>query len=853
MVRLRTDRWYSAAGQHRSRGQVAQRNAGPRRLISLCFLLALVIVLMQKAADPSYVRNAFTALGVPLEPAAHAPRPLPEGTAAFAASAETSGQADAASRPPAATASFQAACRDLVPRLLEELAPSQLPKLAESWFAPAGAVAADRPSAVWPEAAPAWLDALADQTRASPLSREAQAAWLEHLQQFADQWQQLREHPYRAELEGQLRPELLRVVSDYLDQQLLAGLRDASPWTSSETTAFWRLLQRSPPAGAAGRLPMVQTQQLLTAPPSQRGVPVRYRGSVRRVEFADRAFSPLGLSGGYWVLWLRGADNAVQPVAVYTRDPQVAQLASSLEAGGDDFPEIEVRGVYAKRLAYASQAGVEVAPTLFAWQVRPLAAPLAETADAAPGAEMGHAGAAAAAETPPWATAGADDPLQSVWADEMQRLLTPAAVAQIEDYVTTRQGAVPDALLQIFHAARRVGWSRAVTLPRPLTLPGEVILRGQTLRGWVRAATPVELTDDQRGWFQAADDERLYRVDMSLGVEPAASQSTQLVSVYCQRVPEVWLLSAQLRQPAEFAAVTLEAPSGPRPLWCALAAAPQWKFPAELSVAQLQPLLEPALSTSHFELGWLGWDLNHLEPAARRHQRPLASEESDGFFSLIRLVAAQPKSPPGELAAETSPLTLLTDAQRHVGRRVQWPVRIVSARVVPVDDPAQQRQLGAERYVQWDGFVDLGEDRIRLKPASDDGAGPPLEFVGEFPITIVSTAELAASPLTAGRLTADHLTAGQTSWEVGQYAQLDGRFYRMWSYDSEMMHARDPRSRQIAPLVIAQRITPVTPALASQTNAVGWFGWALCAATLVILAGILWSAAGAMRPLRRRH
>ena len=67
MVRLRRDRWYTADGQKRSRSRVKQQGLGGRRLISLCFLLGLVVLLMQRSADPKYISNAFRALGVPLE------------------------------------------------------------------------------------------------------------------------------------------------------------------------------------------------------------------------------------------------------------------------------------------------------------------------------------------------------------------------------------------------------------------------------------------------------------------------------------------------------------------------------------------------------------------------------------------------------------------------------------------------------------------------------------------------------------------------------------------------------------------------------------------------------------------
>ncbi len=933
--------------------------------MSLCFLLALVVMLMQKAADPRHVRNAFQALGVPLDDAAERGGDSPDQVTLeperdWSTLGNSSAQPDSAPTDRAMT-DWEMACRDLVARMLDELTETEIAQLATNWFAAAhvpdvpgrepavsGALETQLSALNLAERSSPILDELADETRQADISEAEKMEWLLRLEEFRQQWQQLGDGSRPSELPSALSPELQSSITHYLDQRLVATLRDATPWTQAETLPFWRLLQRGKSEKGDGtfesqhatrsrgpRISIVNTYQLAAEADALRGTTIRFRGSVRRVE---RSYSPLGIDGGYWIVWLRGADEAVQPVAVYTSDPRAAELAEQLSPKTIDFPPVEVEAIFAKRLAYSSASGVQVAPTLFAkeltvfrappvpyvssftddlwrqflialftacllaaailipmnWQRRgratrgraqrkPAVERTGETrsgriegvvlmvvavlysalilcmtsAHAQPTlrnqASAGMQLAQASSATPPWANKkDAENPLQVVFVDNMQSLFSQSAADELRALRENAAAEFPNVLLKALYATRRIGWQQALQLTHTVSLAGGMKLSARTISGWVRLATPVELSESQRSWFQSRDAERLYRVEVQLQEDlfgkplgaqgiPATGlrdedESPELVTVYCLEVPRMWLTSAQLRQPSRFKLLAIGDAQQSDRFLCGLASRPQWLLPSDMPADEF---LAPELPEHYLALGKLGWDLTNLETIANHNQQALTSNEAAGFYSLIRSLRAAPPEKLGNNQQMQplldTPLSILSHSQQSVGKELTWPVRIVSGTVVDVDHPEHRLELGADCYVQFDGFVDIGVDHIRFQPAPAGRESPALEFEGEFPVTIVTTLD---SPL----VPQEQIAAGQLSWSIGKYAIVRGRFYRMWAYQSELVKSSGQAARQIAPLVIAASITPTLPPMRDSAHEIGWFGWALCGSILVILAGILWSA-----------
>lgn len=941
MVRLRSERWFSAQGQGRSQALVSARTSGTRRLISLCFLLALVVLLMQKAADPKYVSSAFRSVGAPLEPARTS---LPEPqTGRDTPSAATPGK-------------WALTCGDLVPRLLADANEHQIELLSSVWF---GISLQRRPSPADLEVGMGTASAVGsslglNDLRASSLAQLEDLAaglpaddqiWLEQLERFRGEWiiwwnsleqglgsddRQVfvpRPQDDRTATEFELDTELRQSVSAYLDERLIKSLTDAAPWSPRETIAFWRLIQRGEESGGrresaidvaselggdmargdsepGGSLtprisPRISTLQLESEAAIFKGKWIRFCGSVRRLEFVERTNEALGLNG-YWLAWVRGDDNSAQPVAIYGTANEFKDIeqALSLEQG---FPEIEVRAIVGKRLAYASQAGVQVAPTLFAAALEVLKLPAEPQSQGVPstwkrdfalalcgGAALAglicnsilrgrrevtrrktrlgrsslllmcclvgggfHRSGLAQALPPPWAeeTSSQDD-LQKLVGTRLQTALQPEAVDKLQRFLDANTREFPVETLQAIHVLNQVGWRRVMGTGLTSQV-GEVQLRTVSISGIVSAAELVVLTKDQRAWFQRGSQDQLYllsvQVDLSeQTVEPqswgasAADSSNQTeLAVLCQQIPQRWRDAGKLRQPIHISGFGISESIASSPM-CILAGEVEWVLPA----GNWSNFL-PSIPSNLRVLGQLGWNLSFADQVAANNQQPLRENESQAFYTMLNLLdSAAAVGMISQSVGQLGPVDSLAAPAISLGQAVRWPVRLVSCSVVEVDSEAERLWLGSGQYFQFDGFVDMGNRRVRYqidstRPADD------VVFEREFPITLVMKSTSEFTPR-------HELSGGNQSWTVGRFAEVEGCFYRLWSFESEFLQQKKTDARQAAPLVMATRLQPSwPPARPATATEIGWFGYALCLATLVILAAILTSVAKSQRSVRR--
>lgn len=395
MVRIRSSRWYSGENQKELRRGAPNNSSSTRRVVSLVFLLALVVVLMQKVSDPVSVSRAFEALGMPIEKKIiGSSHPLdsshsPNGGVTQSSGAAVVGQSSDKSKEPTSkgdlskgdvakgdvsksgSAEWEKTCVDLFARLLDKASGSQIDLLALWVFAEEGSA---RQVAKQP-AEQIQIDAkgLIEQLRSKlDLSKESDQSWNSRLTEFQRQWEVLQNEVNRFNLGEPLNKDALdhqfkHYLSSYLDRRLLEGLRDASPWVASETVGFGRMLQRGQGyQPQAADVSLVTTKQLETETAQLRGSWVRYRGTVRLVEQVQRQ-QPLLQDSQYSVMWLQPNDGSTQPVAVYATQAIVEQIQRAVNE--QQFPEIELTGLVGKKLAYGSAAGVQVAPTLFSGSI----------------------------------------------------------------------------------------------------------------------------------------------------------------------------------------------------------------------------------------------------------------------------------------------------------------------------------------------------------------------------------------------------------------------------------------------------------------------------------------------------
>jgi hypothetical protein len=274
-----------------------------------------------------------------------------------------------------------------------------------------------------------------------------------------------------------------------------------------------------------------------------------------------------------------------------------------------------------------------------------------------------------------------------------------------------------------------------------------------------------------------------------------------------------------------------------------LAKSVQWVLPSNTPLEVAEGEMFPKLPKHWIALGRAGWNLTWLDRVAENNQMPLQANESDAFLGLIRLLSSSQQVMEAWPPPDITPLKALADPRSACGKQVQWQVRIVRGAVVPLEKAEQREALGANHYYQFDGFVDIGNQRVRYQVGGEE-----ISFEREFPITLVTYSDDSFVPVS-------QIAGGQLAWQIGKFAQVRGCFYRLWSYQSDLVQQNNPSARQAAPLVIVSSMSPTMPAVRpSSTSEVGWFGYALCVATLLILGAILYFSMrqDSRRPIARR-
>lgn len=854
-MRFRTEQ---SKGRRSDRRWQAMNSSPPnsqRRLISLCVLLALVLVLMQRASNPTYVRNAFTALGVPLD------TNLSNATAA----ADRVVQPDRSLPPTLATNAFEKTCQDLVPKLLDRVSSEQVRQLAALWFAN---------QAVTAEAASSWQQLISDcQTALAEITLQADSAqekWQLAVRDFQQDWNKLVQRIGMPANSGPpLRPQasvaFVHAMDHFLDDRLLGELRDAAPWDSREAIAFWRLLQRctSPPPATEVPAPLINTLQLESQRDVYRSKRVRFQGYVHRAEWFDRARPEFGISAGYGLLWLEGADENAQPVAVYTPDSLVQQIVMKADptAGRASLPQVEVTAIVAKRLAYGAMTGVEVAPTLFATNLQWLNPSTTVAAEASAGqppwmwivglalglavclavclavpmfwqqvgsksarraksqrpmcllllAGLGIAsvttpqqiawGQATAqslgreSERAPWEGQPADDQLRRLLDERLNGILSNQAFQELAAYTgSAERGDFPNAGLKLLNLVNQLGWSRV--LGTAASMPLAAGCKTVNQNGIVRLAQPILLSESQQAWFPSST---IYRLEVEPYID-GESPSSKLTTVYCMSIPNSWMSAAQLCQPIQLRGLGLfdaSATALPSPL-CLLVQQPTWTIPDKFPLPELAPLLKP----EWMRLGRAGWNLSWIELLQKNNQAKITNDEQEAFYSFLRIASRETENTSGEAAMELAgepssirnAIDVLQDSRERIASPVNWTVRLVQVARVEVTDSSSREWLGSDHYFQFDGLVDIGRQSIRYKvPNVGDGRSDPGDSTAvEFRGEFpVTIVSLNSDPLTAAQL-----NSGQTAWKLGHYAQLDGTLYRLWSYHSEYLEKQQGDRRE---------------------------------------------------------
>ena len=367
MAPKRRERWYSLEGQRQIHQAALQRNTGPRRLISLIVLLILVLMMIQQVSDSKKVAKVAGAVGLIPPPTANPAQPADstqstQDPTQVPSVAESDAQIIESLGLVSSDAKIQR-WSEILAILMKDLSSQDKATLAGKIFD-----IADQPKksaeplplpddsesilanqiASWQKTLLRWID-LSD-------SQNQEHRWIEELQVALESWPN-----------SQSPEAIQRSLRLALDRSVLGDLTDNTPWKTTERVSLARLLVRA--TQLAGQfqdaiyieaVPSISIPQLLSQTDTLRGRCYRIRGTIGLIEPTSSIELANARKLNYSVLWLRPDDLSDQPINIYI--PQGVLADRELIVGDT----LEVAGLIAKRRAYASKRGGEIAPVLIA-------------------------------------------------------------------------------------------------------------------------------------------------------------------------------------------------------------------------------------------------------------------------------------------------------------------------------------------------------------------------------------------------------------------------------------------------------------------------------------------------------
>lgn len=162
------------------------------------------------------------------------------------------------------------------------------------------------------------------------------------------------------------------------NERALAAVRDDTVFREADAEAWFGLFETlrstSPDALRASRPRVVGFNELFGQPESFRGRLIRFRGSIRRLEWLAAPANTSNIPG-YWQAWLRPQAGPPSPIVVYFLE---LPPAWHVDAGREGRPRevdlpVEVIGYFFKRWAYRATDTIRTAPLVVARSPLPLA------------------------------------------------------------------------------------------------------------------------------------------------------------------------------------------------------------------------------------------------------------------------------------------------------------------------------------------------------------------------------------------------------------------------------------------------------------------------------------------------
>lgn len=834
------DRWYSASGQSRSRTMAMERSGGSRRLISLIILLVLVVLLIQQTSDKGKVEQLAHSIGLlpkrsiggeeksqPLHAALILPNDLfnasadqtPSNSGAFESVMLIAADSEVHRYTQFWGALFSSASPQVIDQLVRKRTFLQQTPIAPS--TPPDASAEIQPTEQSSLASEAWESV----TQWLPGAEKSVDQWLE-IDPNDEQLKSFREELRRAAswfaVSAKTGPDvnstpLMRSLSLALDRRVLRQVVDNSPWKTTERVAFLRSWIRIDDLQQAfkgsellrSQLPVVDIAQLMSQGDFYRGKPIRFRGRVARVD-ANGTINDSDLKRReYQIVWVRPNESSNQPVCIY-----VSSSNSNPQSVFKVDTEVEMTGMFFKRLAYASQRGGDVAPLLLAAELK-----VVDSSHGSAGAS-GRVSESSAFAQLYSKSLSYEDWIVPVDLDKPAKLLdqqlAPSLIkmTSITDQASPKELCNrPEVFASLFELERcSPEIDIVLAAKRPWVAGDGAELR--KIKGIVSKVDRIAIDTSTLPSFQAT---HLFRCTLSNPVDcqqPSRKVPSDRIDVIVQHVPKSWDIESELVQPCEVAGAIFKASNAsdssvPSVM---LATKLDWVLSGQMELAATKPQLS----------GWqqrlleMGWNLTWNDQLKELHNKPLSQSDSSAYYRLLEIANRSQKSKTFGVTDGVPILDVIKMPGQHNLDRTSMQAKIVRVSKVNVDDPAQSKLLGANSYYQMDAFADIGQTSIQMRNSS---GGEPIVFDREFPVTLVC---LEAPEWLLG--TAES-SPSETVWYPRTHVEVSGWFYRFWSYKTEQLSSSaNDSQRQVTPLIAIDAISFGTPDRPGVAKSTGGFG-----------------------------
>ena len=849
----RRERWYSMDGQRRIHQSALQSNAGPRRLISLIVLLVLVLIMIQQVSDPKKVGKVAGPVGLlPQSTQNNATQnntASPSNPSGASSVLATQSPTDLPSKQvpdglsPAVEALGLASPDPDVERqsqvlevLLKNLPDDVKATLADRLFGIIDQRAAQSPDPtgsdrqaglkLWSSDAQRsilrWID-LSDSTTADH-------AMLTAVRESLERWTQLEPlAPPPEPLAG-----FQRSLQLAMDRALMSDLADNTPWKTTERLALARLLVRASDlslqfdqAIRIDAVPTIAIPQLLSQTDTLRGRCFRTLGTIGRIDQPSSMELADGRKLNYSVFWLRPEDVSDQPINVYV--PEGVAAARELQVGDS----LQVAGLIAKRRAYASQRGGEIAPVLIATGL------LLDDASELQGPSLANNGQSLGISKE---LARLRNPMP--WIPPVDRQIP---LDLVERALSGHLGKIPFGSSEtndVDSLARNS--SVLASLATVLKFQNEIDTVVSGDNSTMLAVAPNPLGFQGQGllgaWHGQVIEARTIRIDPNLmpGLgwkEVYALKLAPNLQVIAKEVPALWLSASELNQPICVQGLGLisqesqengNQPQGgnPRVPQVVVASRVAWQFHGSTTgqgTDQLATGLQPELSAGWSALLRSHWDLAFCDAIELLQGQSLTSKDTRPFYTLLA-ASNEPRSQETEARAYSvmewirrtesmkSTKSLVREQQRSVAERIDARVQIRRIQRVDVRNPQSQAWLGSNHYYQLDGLADIGPSRIEVKYGKDY---EPIAYEREFPITLVATklpAWLLSDPATlisSSDLSQETIgldSASSIAWTTKIRVDVSGYAYRIWRFRTPQVSAvTQDTGYQQAPMLVVDR------------------------------------------------